>query len=211
MTRFYTYEYLRKDGAPYYVGKGKGKRAFHSHRNHCPKDRARIRIQYWADEATAFEMEKFYIRLYGRKDNGTGILRNLTDGGEGTSNPSEETRRKLSEASLGHQRNLGYKHTEEARRKIGEGALGNTNSLGNKLSEEQCRKMSEASKKQWQDPETRLKMSEALTGRTLSEEHRRKLGESIRRKYQMQSLGFLPFPLKWQEHFASNIRLSCAA
>ena len=29
-------------------------------------------------------LERFYIRWYGRKNNKTGMLRNLTDGGEGT-------------------------------------------------------------------------------------------------------------------------------
>jgi hypothetical protein len=43
------------------------------------------------------------IRFYGRKDLGTGILRNLTDGGEGTSGwiPSEEVRAKMSAANTG--------------------------------------------------------------------------------------------------------------
>ena len=34
------------------------------------------------DEACTKEIE--FIKLYGRKDNNTGILVNLTDGGEGT-------------------------------------------------------------------------------------------------------------------------------
>jgi hypothetical protein len=90
---FFTYMFIRQnDGTPYYVGKGSGYRAYTtSHRyvkapRHGQRlDRARILVQFWPDEATAFEMEKFYIRLFGRKDNGTGILRNMTDGGDGSS------------------------------------------------------------------------------------------------------------------------------
>ena len=84
---FYTYMWLRGDATPYYVGKGTGKRAFQrrDHGVHRPVADARILVQHWASEAEAFEMEKYYIRLFGRKDNGTGILKNLTNGGEGMS------------------------------------------------------------------------------------------------------------------------------
>jgi len=93
---FFTYMFIRQaDGTPYYIGKGSGYRAYttaHRYvkapRNGKRLDRARILVQDWPDEATAFEMEKYYIRLFGRKDNGTGILRNLTDGGEGQSRSS---------------------------------------------------------------------------------------------------------------------------
>jgi hypothetical protein len=85
-SRFYTYLYLRDDGTPYYVGKGKLRRAFSRDRFiHRPGSEARIFIQFWSSEEEAFEIEKYYIRLFGRKNKGTGILRNLTDGGEGTS------------------------------------------------------------------------------------------------------------------------------
>jgi hypothetical protein len=76
---FYTYLWLREDGTPYYVGKGQGKRAF---RKSSP-NRDRIVIQEFPDEDSAFFAEKLLIAFYGRKDNGTGVLRNLSDGGEG--------------------------------------------------------------------------------------------------------------------------------
>jgi len=86
MSEFYTYFYLRHDGTPYYVGKGKDGRAFSRCGRTIPvPEPARIFIQHWGSEDEAFEMEKYYIQFFGRKDNGTGILRNFTDGGEGMS------------------------------------------------------------------------------------------------------------------------------
>jgi hypothetical protein len=85
---FYTYLWLREDGTPYYVGKGKGKRAFKNDGERTvkrPECDFRIIVQHWASEQEAFAMEQFWIALYGRKDLGTGILRNRTDGGDGPS------------------------------------------------------------------------------------------------------------------------------
>tara|TARA_Y100001972_G_scaffold114411_1_gene150019 strand:- start:51 stop:1202 length:1152 start_codon:yes stop_codon:yes gene_type:complete len=103
---FYTYGYLRqkdskiaKAGTLYYVGKGKGSRAFSPHRNTpIPKDKNRIIfLKENLTEEEAFNHEMEMIKLYGRVDIGTGILRNLSDGGEGPSNPSPETRKKMME------------------------------------------------------------------------------------------------------------------
>jgi hypothetical protein len=102
MSEFYIYVYLREDGSPYYVGKGKGNRAWSKNRRiPRPTDSSRIVIvKETLTETEAFSEEMRLITFYGRKDNGTGILRNLTDGGEGTSGyiPSTEHRAKQSAA-----------------------------------------------------------------------------------------------------------------
>jgi hypothetical protein len=86
-SKFYVYFYLRKDGTPYYVGKGSSNRAYRKHKTfRPPKDKSRIVFpERDLDEFEAFRLEKFWIEFYGRKDLGTGILHNKTNGGEGTS------------------------------------------------------------------------------------------------------------------------------
>jgi len=87
-TMFYVYTYLREDSTPYYVGKGSGERAFKKWGKGIkpPKDSSRIVIvEDNLDEQTAFNLERKLIAEYGRKDLGTGILYNMTDGGEGSS------------------------------------------------------------------------------------------------------------------------------
>jgi hypothetical protein len=184
---YYTYAYLREDKTPYYIGKGKGDRINSKRRSiKPPKDRSRIiYLKQNLTEEEAFRHEIYMIDVFGRIDLGTGILYNRTNGGEGPSGwvPSEETRRKISEAGKGHivleetkikmsEARKGKTHSEESKIKMSEARKGKTQS------EETRRKNSEAHKGKTQSEETRRKNSEAHKGKTHSEETRRKMSEA---------------------------------
>ena len=113
------YEWRRKNVTPYYVGIGKPQRPY-TGRRRCgpppPKDRIFI-LHENLDWQTACKIEKELIAFYGRKDLGTGILRNMTDGGDGVHGlvVSEETKAKLS----GKNHHMyGKKHTEKHKLKV---------------------------------------------------------------------------------------------
>ena len=104
MSNYYTYAYLREDRTPYYIGRGKDRRAFDKRHNVKvpPRDRV-LFLKTGLTFAESVDHERYMIAVLGRKDLGTGLLRNVTDGGEGMGGwvPSDETRARMSRSRTG--------------------------------------------------------------------------------------------------------------
>jgi len=127
--RFYVYKLIDPTmNQPFYVGKGTGDRMYQhvwyhdrlyettTHNNQLLKNKIRkvlrtagkVHIQRYVcrSEQQAFDIEKALIRRYGRRDNKTGILCNMTDGGEGVSGHirSEQWREQSRRRQINHSR-----------------------------------------------------------------------------------------------------------
>ena len=107
----------------------------------------------WED---ACELERALVSWYGRNDLDLGLLVNMTDGGDGFSNLSTESREKL------RQNWLGRKHTDKSKLNMSKAQK------GKKKSEEHKKKLSENSSKhflgKYHTIETLKKMSVAQSG-----------------------------------------------
>lgn len=197
---FYVYAYLRIGTlTPYYIGKGHGNRAWDpTHTVVVPTDRYRIvLIETGLTELGAFALERRMICWYGRKDLGTGILRNRTDGGEGATG--------IIPWNLG--KKIGSYLTDAGRRKVIKANKGIPKNHGDKVSagltgkpksEEHKKKLSEAGKGNipWNkgktgvqaasrkgvpvSDETRAKMSESHKGKTNTDEQKAKISAKLK-------------------------------
>lgn len=182
--RYYVYAYLREDGTPYYIGKGKNWRAYEANHNVLvpSKDRIVILLNNLTEEQ-AFANEKDYIAFYGRKNNNTGILRNLTDGGDGMSGyiHTEKTKQLL--------REIRSKQifTEEAKENLKrsmkrlseeyKSGIRKHWAIGRKLTDEHKEKLSKINKGKTISEEQKQLISKSLKGRKHPPEYGKRISE----------------------------------
>jgi hypothetical protein len=142
---YYTYAYLREDGTPYYIGKGKGKR-IHSKQKITkpPKDKSKIIfLKQNLTEEESFKHEIYMIGVFGRKDLGTGILRNRTNGGDGASGAIRSLEFKENLRNLNKNKVLSKEH----KIKISEAQKGDKNHNYGKSASQKTREKMSASRK----------------------------------------------------------------
>lgn len=192
---FYVYEHWRPDtNVCFYVGKGKGKRAYDARTYNPHHDRVAKKLERFGliidvrfvaldlYESDAFRIEKERISFW--RANGV-ALSNMTDGGEGHSNPSPEARAKI--AATVKARCLGIKLSAEHRAKISAAALGRTLSdetkaklraahLGSTIPDDVKTKVASSVKQLWQDDAYREKLLDAHKNRLpISDETRARM------------------------------------
>lgn len=150
----YVYRHIRLDkNEPFYIGIGSDtnySRAYSIQKRNNIWNKIATKSDYEVeillDNITwnqACIKEKEFILLYGRKDLNTGILSNLTDGGEGTYGHilSQESKKLISNKLKGRKLN------QETCTKMSNSRIGNIPSnKGLKMSEEQKEKISLANK-----------------------------------------------------------------
>ena len=161
---YYTYAYLRGDMTPYYIGKGKSRRCHQKHNGFYPPPKERILLlKQNLTEDEAFRHEVYMISIFGRKDLGTGILHNKTDGGRGCSHKimTKQDRHNRSKGRLGEPL------SESHKRRISEANRGTPKTMTEKRRQSDIEKglRARGKPKQKHSEETKKKISKATQGR----------------------------------------------
>jgi hypothetical protein len=189
-------------GCPFYVGKGCKKRADdhrrearrliesdsqHPYKIYIIHYLWRKGLKYKTEiahknllEKDAIKLEIELIAFYGRKDNGTGILSNMTNGGDGVSGWIMTEERK----AIQSKNSKGRKHTDESKRKISES---HKKLPFRPLDEEHKKKIGKAMKGRVLTDEWKEKIRQSNSGKKRSEETKKRISKSqIGRKYSQE-------------------------
>lgn len=193
MNDFYVYAWLRPCGTPFYIGKGKGDRDART-KSHNPyfmnivakasREGAAVKVVRWQEglsEEDALNLEIAYIKLFGRRNTGTGVLANMTDGGDGMSGAI------MSDETLSRMRAVQSNRTPETRAKMSAWQIGKPKSaahrdalsaahMGKPLSQAHRSALSAAGLGRVVSDETRAKIGASNRGKKLSIEARAKIG-----------------------------------
>lgn len=147
-------------------------------------------VEIFADDLSwesACAIEIQLIQEFGRKYLGTGSLVNMTSGGDGLNDPSQETRDKISVA------NRGKKMTADFAKNQSQRMLGNKLQMGRKHSEKSKQRMREKhaeSDKEWARNPARIeKIRASKLGMPRSEETKEKLSKSMKGKSRVDIMG----------------------
>lgn len=230
INRFYVYAYLDPtkcgryfygdyvfNNEPFYIGKGSGARSKNINKRKCwVGNKIRkikkegnlpiiVKLNMSLCESEAYNLESKAIIAIGRKNLGLGPLVNLTDGGEGVRNISEETRKLMSDkkkyAYVGNGNSFfGKKHTKETRQKISQALIGNIPyNVGVPMSNEQKQKLSLCNIGKKLSEESKEKIKKAWLenghpwkGKKHTEETKNKISENRKKQSRSNKI-----PEKW--------------
>jgi len=203
---FYVYEHWRTDRDEcFYVGKGKGKRAYNmlkrnphhkAIQNKVIREGFAIEVRIVSSGLTEDEAFQLEIERIAFWRNHNIDLTNMTMGGDGVSNPTQEVRFKISNALKGNKHGA-HKRSDETKKAISASKIGNKNGVGNKsragfkASEEHKKKLSEAQKRRRANEtvEERLRIGAFHKNKVVSEQTRMRMSESIKDSWIKRKLG----------------------
>lgn len=190
MSEFYVYLHVREsNGVPFYVGKGRGKRAWsrksrNSYWNNVVSKNG-LEVYILAENLTekeAFEFEIATIEMLGLEN-----LTNMTLGGDGSPglSPSKETRNKISLANRNPSPEIRARKSAAATGRVLSAASRAKLSESKRNISDETRKKMSAGRKSWSfTEETKIKMRAVISGRKLTEEWKRKIGEAGKKPIQ---------------------------
>lgn len=175
---------------PFYVGKGCGNRAY-SHLEKAKNIRKGSReslcivecrrllkdgfepiieiIINNLTESEALIIERQFISSFGRRNNNTGILTNMTDGGESFDGL---VRTKLHYERIVESRK-GYKHSEQTKQKLRKSKT---------FTEESHQAFIEKCVERSNKPEAKQRVSEFFSGKSINDEHKQKISQSMKER-----------------------------